>query len=175
MYFKTVEQYEKESAAVGECLMHWAKDVARRVYQRRHGEIGSSKVFVCHTCDNRQCIRDSHHFLGTAKDNMQDAMRKGHKAHSQATKVKMSLAKIGVPFSPAHRANHKAAMQRPEIRAKYSHALKGKRFTKSHSHNHALAMGSAEVRAKLSVAQYARQADRRQFLFEELMGALTQK
>jgi hypothetical protein len=32
---------------------------------------------VCHTCDNRPCVRPDHLFLGTASDNMQDCSRKG--------------------------------------------------------------------------------------------------
>lgn len=32
---------------------------------------------VCHKCDNPACIRPDHLFLGTQKDNVQDALKKG--------------------------------------------------------------------------------------------------
>jgi len=34
-------------------------------------------MFVCHHCDNKACVRPTHLYLGTAKDNMKDALSRG--------------------------------------------------------------------------------------------------
>jgi hypothetical protein len=34
-------------------------------------------LFVMHSCDNKKCVNPNHLFTGTAKDNMQDYIRKG--------------------------------------------------------------------------------------------------
>jgi hypothetical protein len=34
-------------------------------------------VVLCHTCDNRACMKPAHLFLGSQKENMEDKIRKG--------------------------------------------------------------------------------------------------
>jgi len=34
-------------------------------------------LYVCHHCDTKRCVRPDHLFLGTAKDNTQDCIKKG--------------------------------------------------------------------------------------------------
>lgn len=48
----------------------------RMAWELTYGRI-PAKLFVCHHCDNPPCVRPDHLFLGTAKDNTQDAVRKG--------------------------------------------------------------------------------------------------
>jgi hypothetical protein len=51
--------------------------IAHRIaWTLKHGPVPAG-MDVCHRCDNRKCCRDEHLFLGTRKDNMQDASRKG--------------------------------------------------------------------------------------------------
>jgi hypothetical protein len=50
--------------------------VTRIVYELTKGPIPDG-MRVLHTCDNPSCISPDHLFLGTQKDNMQDALSKG--------------------------------------------------------------------------------------------------
>jgi hypothetical protein len=51
--------------------------VSRVVMQVHLGRILDPREFVCHRCDNSSCVNVDHLFLGTQKDNMQDAKKKG--------------------------------------------------------------------------------------------------
>jgi hypothetical protein len=53
----------------------WA-NAHRRAWELAYGPIPEGMV-VCHKCDNPPCVRLDHLFLGTMRDNAQDALRKG--------------------------------------------------------------------------------------------------
>jgi len=59
--------------------------VHRFIYEQRHGPIPAG-LNVCHTCDNRMCIEDAHHFLGTQADNVHDCIAKGRRRPSRASR-----------------------------------------------------------------------------------------
>lgn len=64
-------------------------------------------LWVLHRCDNRRCIRTSHVFLGTCKDNMVDAQQKGRlpigESHSQSKLTSEQVKEIRYLHEQEHR------------------------------------------------------------------------
>lgn len=102
-------KYFARAERKGDCFLGPNSDTPRRLYIRRHGPIPVG-LNVCHSCDAPRCLVDAHHWLGTQKQNMEDAKQKGRMRTGPLTasaKLKMSAVRKGVPKS----AEHKAAIQ----------------------------------------------------------------
>lgn len=54
----------------------------RSAYMQVNGPVEADKV-VCHSCDNRLCVRPAHMFIGTQNDNIQDCVSKGRNARGE--------------------------------------------------------------------------------------------
>ena len=73
-------------------------------YELANGPIPPG-LFVLHHCDNPPCIRASHLFLGTQKDNQQDSKRKGRRvdrggeANTQAELEEREIIEIREKYS----------------------------------------------------------------------------
>lgn len=59
--------------------------IHRMVYELFWGNVPDG-IMVCHTCDNRRCINPDHLYLGTAKDNHDDALDRNRIKQSHVPK-----------------------------------------------------------------------------------------
>ncbi len=77
-------------------------DAHRMSYILFHGEIAKG-LLVCHSCDNRVCVNPKHLFLGTSKQNYEDAVSKGK---IDASKLGLKSAEMGYAFKSGNRPAH---------------------------------------------------------------------
>jgi hypothetical protein len=58
----------------------------RASYKVFKGEIPKGK-HICHSCDNRKCVNPDHLWVGTAKDNVHDMIKKGRQGSTKGRKL----------------------------------------------------------------------------------------
>jgi hypothetical protein len=75
-------------------------------------------MFVCHSCDNKECVNPEHLFLGTPWDNNHDMIAKGRSAQ-QTRAVWKPAAKITEQDVLAIREQCALGADRMELAAKY--------------------------------------------------------
>lgn len=65
----------------------------RIAWELVNGEIPNG-LFVCHHCDNRKCCNPEHLFLGTNRDNLRDAAKKGRTRVPNLKRAHHPMAKL---------------------------------------------------------------------------------
>lgn len=88
-----------KSFSYGRTLVNKKKMLAHRyAWTLKFGPVPEG-MMVCHKCDNPPCCNPSHLFLGTGKDNTQDALKKGRLFKPPNPNANKTHCKNGHPLS----------------------------------------------------------------------------
>lgn len=83
-------------------------------YELHKGKIDKG-LLVCHSCDNPSCVNPNHLFLGTAKQNMADYIKKGRNRFGKVE----GYRHLSKEIADAIRADYEAGMSYKQLMAKY--------------------------------------------------------
>lgn len=94
-------------------------------------------LFVCHKCDNPPCVRPSHLFLGTPKDNMSDKVLKGRNLSGErspnARLTEEIVSAIRDEYTNGGVTQYQLAEKYGVCQTQIHRILAGKRWAASHS------------------------------------------
>jgi hypothetical protein len=88
----------------------------RYSYELFNGPLEKS-LFVCHKCDNPSCVNPEHLFLGTAKENSDDKLKKGRFRGGRNPNHKWLTQEV----VDAIREDYKKGLSQIELVRKYGH------------------------------------------------------
>ncbi len=96
---------------------NWKMVKAHRYsYELFKGPLEKS-LFVCHKCDNPSCVNPEHLFLGTAKENSDDKLKKGRFRGGRNPNHKWLTQEV----VDAIREDYKKGLSQIELVRKYGH------------------------------------------------------
>ena len=83
------------------CIKYNGKPIkikAHRLSYAYHNNKDPGNLLVLHRCDNPRCIRPSHLFAGTSRENTQDMMKKNRHGFPHNRKLNLDQVKIVLPL-----------------------------------------------------------------------------